>query len=112
MATYEEIYANATWFHHEIDAVDAVADKCLGAHNAISCMHPSDWPSELTTYRDAYDKLIEDMAGDTEIGYKRGVSRLQALSTGLHQTAKDYLAVEAANEADIKSKIDSLIEGF
>ncbi len=112
MATYGEIVANRDWFVHEVSVVGAIAEKCQAASFQVSCMHISDWPDELATYKAAYDDLLETMSGSTEMGYATGESRLEAVSRGLYATGKAYLAVEAENESAISSEIDDLLRSY
>ena len=112
MATYGEIVANRDWFVHEVGVVDAIVEQCQSASLQTSCMHIYDWPGELSAYKGAYDDLLENMSGESGISYATGSERLKAVAAGLHFAGKAYLAVEAENEASIKTQIDDLLRNF
>lgn len=112
MATYDEIYANTDWFRKQAGHVSQRVGECLNAASRINCMYVSEWPVDLSSFRDQYEMLLIDMAGSTDIGYQTGSERLIALSEGLIDTAKSYVEAEAESEETIRQQVLELLKDF
>jgi hypothetical protein len=110
VTTYEEIVVNRNWFKHQIEALEERAGECSQASGAVLCTFASGWTAPLEEFRVAYEELLHEMSGETDMGYLTGRNRLEAAAELLEATLRAYIRAEADAEAAIRSQVLDLLD--
>jgi hypothetical protein len=114
MATFDEIRVNGMWFKHQIQEIDQRSRQSGELSSKTGCMALDEaaWPENVQAFKDAYASMADSISTSSSTGYSTGSTRLKAISSGLHETAKAYLRAEAENEGAIRTEILDLLKGF